>query len=388
MRATFLPFALPDLGEAEERNVLDALRSGWITTGPKVRAFEAAFAAAVGAQHAVAVNSGTAALHLALEAIGLQAGDEVILPTYTFAATAEVVRYFGAQPVLVDSEATTLNLSLSAVEAALTPRTKAIIPVHMAGLPADLDALHRLACDHGLLVIEDAAHAFPTRYHDRPIGGLSAFTCFSFYPTKPITTGEGGMLCTNDAAWADRCRTMALHGISKDAVSRYAEEGSWYYEIQAPGFKYNMTDIAAALGLAQLARAEAMRARRAAIAARYDAAFRKVPGLQIPAGPGPHQHAWHLYQLRLHLGQLQLDRAQFIAALKARNIGTSVHFIPLHLHPYYRTTYGYQPEDFPVAYHEYRREISLPLYSRMQDTDIDDVIAAVLDVEATYRRHA
>ncbi|MFV9504445.1 MAG: DegT/DnrJ/EryC1/StrS family aminotransferase [Oscillochloridaceae bacterium umkhey_bin13] len=379
-RSTFLPFALPDLDEEEIEAVTAALRSGWVTTGPQVRAFEAAFAEAVGAQYAVAVNSCTAALHLALDAIGLQAGDEVITTPYTFAATAEVIRYFDARPVLVDIDPVTLNLDPSRLASAVTNRTKAIIPVHIAGLPADLDAIQQLARAHDLRVIEDAAHAFPAAYHGKPIGACSDLTCFSFYATKTITTGEGGMICTDNPAWADHCRIMALHGISRDAWKRYTAEGSWYYEIIAPGFKYNLTDIAAAMGLVQLRKAERMRQRRAAIAQRYHAAFAQRPELQLPADDPAHTHAWHLYTLRLNLEQLRVDRAGVISALKARNIGTSVHFIPLHLHPYYRDRYGYQPEDFPVAYHEFLREVSLPLYSKLTDAEVDDVIAAVLAV--------
>jgi dTDP-4-amino-4,6-dideoxygalactose transaminase len=381
-RDTFLPFALPDIGEAEYTEVKEALDSGWVTTGPKVRQFEAEFAAAVGAKHAIAVNSCTAAMHLALEAIGLRRGDEVITTPYTFAATAEVVRYFDARPVLVDVDARCLNMRPDALAAAITPRTRAIIPVHIAGLPADLDAIHELAQRHDLPVIEDAAHAFPCSYKGRPIGSLSQFTCFSFYATKTITTGEGGMICTDDDRWAERCRIMALHGISKDAWKRYTAEGSWYYEIVAPGYKYNMTDIAAGMGLAQLRKAERMWARRRQIAQRYNQAFGSLPELQIPHDRPDCQHAWQLYMLRLDLDRLRIDRAQFAEELKRRKIGISVHFIPLHLHPYYRETFGYRPADFPVAYGEYQREISLPIYSKMSDDDVSDVIDAVLDTVA------
>jgi perosamine synthetase len=384
MRDTFLPFALPDLDETEFAAIKESLESGWVTTGPKTRRFEAEFAAAVGARHAIAVNSCTAAMHLALEAIGLRRGDEVITTPYTFAATAEVVRYFDARPVLVDVDAATLNMRSELLEAAITPRTRAIIPVHIAGLPADLDAIGEVARRHDLPVIEDAAHAFPAAYRGRAIGSFGQFTCYSFYATKTITTGEGGMICTDDDRWAERCRIMALHGISKDAWKRYTAEGSWYYEIVAPGYKYNLTDIAAGMGLAQLRKAERMRDRRAAIARCYDAAFADRPELQTPADRADCAHAWHLYMLRLHLDRLRIDRAQFAEELKRRNIGISVHFIPLHLHPYYRETYGYQPADFPVAYAEYMREISLPIYSKMSDADVRDVIEAVLEVVEEY----
>jgi dTDP-4-amino-4,6-dideoxygalactose transaminase len=380
LRVHFLPFALPDTDDRELAEIREVLKAGWVTTGPKTKKFEAEFAARVGAKHAIAVNSCTAAMHLALEAIGLREGDEVITTPYTFAATAEVVRYFGAQPRFVDVDPVTLNINPDLLEASVTPRTKAILPVHVAGLPADLDPILEIACRRGVPVIEDAAHAFPSLYKGKMIGSIGDITCFSFYATKTITTGEGGMICTNNDAWAERCRTMSLHGISKDAWKRYTAEGSWYYEIIAPGFKYNMTDVAAAIGRVQLDKAQAMLERRQEIANRYNAAFSAFRELGIPPDRADCQHAWHLYMLRLRLDRLRIDRAQCIELLKERNIGASVHFIPLHLHPYYRETYGFQPEDFPVAYHEYLREISLPIYSKMSGADVDDVIHAVLDI--------
>jgi dTDP-4-amino-4,6-dideoxygalactose transaminase len=386
MHQTFLPFALPDIDGSELQQIGEVLESGWVTTGAKTRQFEAEFAAVVGAKHVVAVNSCTAAMHLALDAIGLQPGDEVITTPYTFAATAAVVRYFDAHPVFVDVDDRCLDMRAELLEAAITDRTRAVIPVHVAGLPAELEQIHEVTSRHGLAVIEDAAHAFPTKYKDRMIGSLSDFTCFSFYATKPITTAEGGMVCTEDAARAERCRVMALHGVSKDAWKRYTAEGSWYYEIIAPGYKYNMTDIAAAMGLAQLSKAERMWERRREIARRYSAAFGELPELQTPHDRADCQHAWHLYMLRLHPDRLRIDRSQLIEELKRRGIGCSVHFIPLHLHPYYRDTYGYRPEDFPVAYREYRREISLPIYSRMSDGDVQHVIDCVGDVVETYRK--
>ena len=401
MRSFFLPFALPDLDTSELAEIKEALDSGWVTTGPKTRQFESEFAACVGTKHAVAVNSCTAAMHLALEAIDLQQREEVITSPYTFAATAEVVRYFSAKPVFVDIRPHDLNLDPDLIGAAISRRTKAIIPVHIAGLPADLDVIYAIAAKHGLAVIEDAAHAFPAKYKGRFIGqDLTAdrnsdtppfifrgsrFTCFSFYATKTITTGEGGMICTDDGALAERCRVMALHGISKDAWKRYTAEGSWYYEIIAPGYKYNMTDIAAAIGLAQLRKAERMWRRRREIAMRYNEAFGTMPELQIPADRADSQHAWHLYVLRLHLDRLRIDRAQVIQELRRCNIGTSVHFIPLHIHPYYRETYGYVPTDFPVAFREFRRVISLPIYSRMSDKDVEDVIGGISEVVCKWR---
>ncbi len=379
-RDTFLPFALPDIGEEEIAEVTEALRSGWVTTGPKTKQFEAEFAAAVGAKHAVAVNSCTAALHLALEAFGVQRGDEVITTPYTFAATAEVIRYFDAHPVLVDVDPLTLNLDPNLLERAITAKTKAIIPVHIAGLPADLDAIHEIAARYGLPVIEDAAHAFPCETKGRKIGSLSDATCFSFYATKTMTTGEGGMICTEKQEIADRCRIMALHGISRDAWKRYQADGNWFYEVLLPGYKYNLTDIASGMGLAQLRKAEVMCRRRKQLAEIYNSAFTSIPELQIPTDSTDAKHSWHLYMLRLSLDRLSIDRAEFISRLRRHNIGASVHFIPLHLHPYYRENYGYVPDSFPVATREYYREISLPLYSRMTDSDVKDVIAAVRQI--------
>ncbi|HXH37638.1 MAG TPA: DegT/DnrJ/EryC1/StrS aminotransferase family protein [Thermoanaerobaculia bacterium] len=386
LRETFLPFAVPDIGDDEIREVTETLRSGWVTTGPKTKRFEAEFAAAVSAKHAIAVNSCTAALHLCLEAAGVRRGDEVITTPYTFAASAEVIRYFDARPVLVDVDPESLNIRADLIEAAVTAKTKAIIPVHIAGAASDLDPILDVAHRRGLAVIEDAAHSFPTRYKGRMIGTIGNATCFSFYATKTITTGEGGMITTNDDGFAERCRVMSLHGISHDAWKRYTAEGSWRYEIVAPGFKYNLTDIASALGLAQLRKAEAMYRRRQEIAARYNEAFTGIPELQTPTCPSYSTHAWHLYPLRLHLDRLSIDRASFVQLLRERRIGVSVHFIPLHLHPYYRDLYGYAPDDFPVAYREYQREISLPIYSMMSDDDVESVIGAVMEIAAAHRR--
>jgi perosamine synthetase len=387
VRKTFLPFALPDIDDTEIEEVASVIRSGWLTSGAKTTQFESEFAGAVGAKHAVAVNSCTAAMHLALDAIELRAGDEVIVPTYTFAATAQVVHYFRARPVLVDVDPIGLCIDPAKVEAAVTPRTRAIIPVHMGGRCAELDELRAIADRHDLSVVEDAAHAFPAEYKHRMVGSISDFTCFSFYATKPLATGEGGMICTDNEQFADRCRVMCLHGISRDAWKRYSSEGSWYYEISAPGFKYNLTDIAAALGLAQLRKTDRMRERRAQIAERYTEALQGRPELELPPdAPVDGRHAWYLYMLRLNLDTLTIDRARFFEELRARKIGASVHFIPLHLHPYYREAYGYKPEDFPVAYREYRREISLPIYSKMTDDDVRDVIEAVTDIAGRFRR--
>ena len=387
VRENFLPFSRPDFDGTELENIARALASGWVTTGPMTREFEKEFATRVGGIYAVAVNSCTAALHLALEAIGLQPGDEVITSPYTFAATAEVVRYFGAQPRFVDVESDTLNLDPTAVAAAINTRTRALLPVHIAGHPAELGALDDLAAQHGLAMVEDAAHALPAAYRGSTIGsarprlqGLPHFVCFSFYATKTLTTGEGGMICTADESSAEHCRLMSLHGISKDAWKRYTQEGSWYYEIVVPGYKYNMTDVAAAMGLAQLSKLDAMAARRTDIARRYSEAFAILSQVEIPLARAHVEHSWHLYMLRLVTTRLTLDRARFIEELHDRNIGTSVHFIPLHIHPYYQRTYGLRLQDYPVAYQEYLREVSLPIYSAMSDEDVNDVIEAVTDV--------
>ncbi len=376
----FLPFALPEIGDEEIAEVADTLRSGWITTGPKAKRFEADFAAFLGDEglQCIAVNSATAGLHLALEALGIGPGDEVITTTHTFTATAEVVRYLGADVRLVDIEPATLCISPAQVEAAITPRTKALLPVHYAGLAADMPALLDIARRHGLKVVEDAAHALPSTAGGRLVGTLASdATVFSFYANKTMTTGEGGMLVTRDAALAARARVMRLHGMSRDAFDRFtAKVPSWYYEIVAPGFKYNLTDIAAALGLHQLKRARGFQQRRAQIAARYDEAFAGLPLVTPPLPAAGDLHAWHLYALRLGDGA-GIARERFIESLFEQGIGCSVHYIPLHLHPYWRDRYGLQPAQFPHSQHAYERLVSLPIYTRMSDADVERVIAAV-----------
>jgi len=376
----FLPFALPEIGEEEIAEVVDTLRSGWVTTGPKAKRFEQDFAAFLGAPglEAVAVNSATAGLHLALEALGIGPGDEVITTTHTFTATAEVARYLGADVVLVDVDPATLNIDPARVEAAITPRTKALVPVHYAGLAADMPALLALARRHGLKVVEDAAHALPASCGGALVGTLASdATVFSFYANKTITTGEGGMVVVRDPSVAARIRVMRLHGISRDAFDRFtAKTPSWYYEIVAPGFKYNLTDIAAALGIHQLRRARDFQRRRAEIAARYDEAFAGLP-LVRPARPAAGDlHAWHLYVLRL-ADAAPLGRDAFIERLFALGIGVSVHYIPLHLHPYWRERYGLQAAQFPHSQHAYERMLSLPIYTRMGDADVERVVDAV-----------
>ncbi|MFO1326916.1 MAG: DegT/DnrJ/EryC1/StrS aminotransferase family protein [Rubrivivax sp.] len=378
--APFLPFALPEIGEEEIAEVVDALRSGWITTGPKARRFEQDFGAFLGdaSLQCIAVNSATAGLHLALEGLGIGPGDEVITTTHTFTATAEVVRYLGADVRLVDIDPATMCIDPALVEAAVTPRTKAIVPVHYAGLAADLPALQAVARRHGLKIVEDAAHALPTTRGGRLVGTFDTdATVFSFYANKTMTTGEGGMLVTRDAALAQRARVMRLHGMNRDAFDRFtAKVPSWYYEVIAPGFKYNLTDIAAALGIHQLRRADGFQQRRAAIAARYDQAFAGMPLVTPPLPPTGDRHAWHLYALRLGDGA-GIGRDRFIEALFERGIGCSVHYIPLHLHPYWRERYALRAEQFPHSQHAYERLVSLPIYTRMGDADVERVIDAV-----------
>jgi dTDP-4-amino-4,6-dideoxygalactose transaminase len=378
----FLPFASPDIGEEEIAEVVDALRSGWITTGPKTRQFEAEFTAHLGGGvESMAVNSATAGLHLALEAMGIGPGDEVITTTHTFTATAEVVRYLGAHPVLVDVDLTSLCIDVKQSEAAITSRTRAIIPVHFAGRAADMDGVLAVANKHGLRVIEDAAHALPTTYHGVSVGTLASdATVFSFYANKTLATGEGGMIVTRDDDIAARCKVMRLHGISRDSFDRYRSlTPAWQYEIVAPGFKYNLTDIASAIGIHQLRRVEAMRGRRAQIAARFDAAFAGLPCVLPPHAEPGDVHAWHLYALRL-LPEAPIARADFIQELAERGIGTSVHYIPLHRHPYWRDTYALRPERFPAAEEYFAGAVSLPIYSRMSDEDVDRVTEAVVEL--------
>lgn len=385
-REAFLPFAAPLIGDEEVEGVVTCLRSGWLTTGRVVRQFESEFAQYVGSQHALAVNSCTAALHLALEAIGVGSGDEVITTPMTFTATAAVIEHLGARPVFVDCDPDTLNMLPDAIESRITPRTRAILPVHFAGQACEMDAILSIARHHKLRVVEDAAHAIPTRYRGRLVGTLSDLTCFSFYATKNLTTGEGGMITTNDDGFAERVRLMHLHGMSRDAWKRYTESGSWFYEILAPGFKYNLTDIAAAIGIPQLRRCEEAHARRREIARAYDDAFSGIDAIRTPRVAHEADHAWHLYVLQVNPAALRLDRDGFIRELSARKIGTSVHFIPLHVHPYYRDKYGFQPSDYPNTHAAYERILSLPIYARMSDADIGDVIEAVLDIVDRHRR--
>ena len=386
-----VPFFRPDLREGEIEEVVATLKSGWLTTGPRVKRFEEEFAAAVGAPYAVAVNSCTAALHLAVEALHLKPGQAVLIPTMTFAATAEIVRYMGAIPVLVDCDAVTGNLDLKDARRKLeglrggrlarrldrNAPVVGIIPVHVGGMMMDVDAVQSFARRHGLWVVEDAAHAFPAAWRpsltepwQRCGTGTAAISCFSFYANKTITTGEGGMAVTADAALAERMRLMSLHGLSHDAWDRYSGGGTWDYRILAPGFKYNLTDLAAAVGIHQLARAEEMRRRREAIARKYLEALADVDEIGLPSEDPNRVHSWHLFPVRLRLERLSIDRNAFIEELRAAGVGCSVHWRPLHLHPYYQQTFGWRPEDLPVATALFQRLVSLPIFPGMEEQEV------------------
>ena len=385
VRRTLLPYGHQSIEESDIQAVVSVLRSDWLTTGPKVGEFEEAFAAYVGAKHAVSYSSGTAALHGAAFAAGLQAGDEAITTPLTFAATANCVLYQGATPVFVDATGDTLNLDPAQVASRITPNTRAILPVDYAGHPADLDPILQLASKHGLIVIEDASHALGAEYRGRRVGSISHMTVFSFHPVKHLTTGEGGMVTTDNNVLAEKLRRFRNHGISSDARQRQSA-GQWFYEMVLLGYNYRLTDIACALGLSQLSRMAANLARRREIAAGYTSAFVRVPGVVAPSVRGEVNPAWHLYPIRLELAQLTVDRAEVFGALRAENIGVNVHYIPVHLHPYYREQFGYQGGEFPVAEDAYERLISLPMFHSMTDRDVDDVIQAVRKVVGYYAK--
>ena len=385
MRDEMLSFSPPAVGEDEIAEVAATLRSGWITTGPRVARFEREFAESVGAEAALGVSSGTAAMQVGLAALGVGPGDEVITTPMTFCSTVHVIEHVGATPVLVDVEPETLCIDPVAVEAAVGPRTKAILPVHLYGHPCAMGPLLEIAGAHGLAVLEDAAHALPAIWNGRTVGSIGDLTAFSFYATKNLTTAEGGML-TGSAELVDRARPWALHGMSRDAHARYQAGGSWFYEVVLPGFKCNLTDLQAALGLVQLAKLPGFQVRRVGIVGRYTEAFAGLEAIEAPHEKPNVSSAWHLYVIRLRLDRLAIDRNQFIQELAARNIGTSVHFIPVHLHPYYREKYGFAPDDFPVANEAYSRIVSLPLHPGLSDADVDDVIEAVADVVHAHER--
>lgn len=405
-----VPFFRPSITQAEIDEVVACLRSGWLTTGPRVRDFETAFAQAVGATCAVAVNSCTAALHLAIEALGLRAGQAVLVPTYTFAATAEVVRYLGAFPILVDCDPTTLNMDLNDAERKIKllrqgrlpfdRRTEVvgIIPVHVAGFMMDMDDVHEFAHRHGIWIVEDAAHAFPAAYWSkrkhrwvRAGEKTAAVTCFSFYANKTITTGEGGMAVTDEPVLAARIRQMSLHGLSQDAWGRYQGQGPWDYQILAPGYKYNLTDLAAAIGLCQLARAEELRQRRQKLAEQYRQELSSVSAVELPPQPADRIHAWHLFIIRVVNDRSAFHRNDLLTALRAAGVGCSVHWRPLHLHPYYRETFGWQPEQFPQATRQWERALSLPLFPDMTPEEqayVVDNLRKILGQRQTVRAAA
>lgn len=380
-----IPFHRAAIGEEEVHAVADVIRSGWITMGPKTFEFEREFARYVGTQHAIAVSTGTAALHLSLEAAGVQEGDEVLLPTTTFTATAEAVIYLSAKPVLVDIDPVTMNIDAEDAARRITPKTKALIPVHFGGQPCDMDEIHTLARAHHLRVIEDAAHALPSEYRGKRIGQISEFTCFSFYATKTLTTGEGGMITTNNSAAAERMRLMRLHGIERDSWKRYRTDGSWYYQVLEAGFKYNLTDLQSAIGLVQLRKCDALAKARRDIAQRYSNAFSSSDELIVPSVSPDRQTSWHLYILRLRLERLKADRDTFVETLHRRGVLCSVHFIPLHLQPYYRRVYGYRPGDLRCAEQQYRSCLSLPIFPGMSEKEVAQVIRAVQETAADLR---
>jgi len=384
VRDTFLVFGQPLIGEPEIQEVVDTLHSGWLGTGPRVHRFEEMFKQYIGCRNALALNSCTAGLHLALDLLNLQSGDEVITTPMTFAATANVIIHHQAKPVFVDIERETMNINPQCIEKAITRRTRAIIPVHMAGRPCDMEAIMDIARRHDLVVVEDAAHAIEAWYKNRKVGNIGHITAFSFYVTKNICTGEGGMVTTNNDSWAQEMRIRSLHGISKDAWKRYSAEGFQPYETLYPGYKYNMMDIQAALGIHQLARVEENLKVRECWWQMYDRAFADMPEIITPTEQEGIRHARHLYTILIRLEMLRIDRNGFVMALKAENIGTGIHFTPVHLHRFYRETFGYKEGDFPNAEFVGDRTVSLPLSARLTKQDVADVVAAVRRVIRRY----
>ena len=386
MKNDFLLFHKPFISEEEVDEIVDTVRSGWISMGPKTIRFENSFSEYIGVNKSVAVSSWTAAGHLSLEAFGINEGDEVIVPTMTFPATAEIVCYFKAKPVIVDVDEDTLNMSLDAVEKAISPKTKAIIPVHYGGQPCDLDEIHEIAKKHNLKVLEDAAHSLPAKYKGKTIGTISDVTCFSFYATKTLSTGEGGMICTNDEEIAERVKIMRLHGINRDAWKRYTESGSWYYEVVAPGYKYNFTDLQASLGLPQLKKVNAMWDSRKRIAAKYTEALKDLDMIQLHTIKPDRDSSWHLFPVRLYLDRLVKNRAQIINELREKNVGVGVHFMPVHQHLYYSETFNLSDADYPVASAAFPRLMSLPIYPGMTDENVDKVIDIIVDTLNKFKK--
>lgn len=386
MNKDYLLFHKPFISEEEINEMVDTLRSGWLSMGPKTIKFEEEFNKYIGAKKSVAVNSWTAAGHLTLEAFGIEKGDEVIVPTMTFPATAEIVCYFGAKPVIVDVDENTLNISIEEIEKAITPKTKAIIPVHYGGQPCDLDEIQQIAKAHNLKVLEDAAHSLPATYKGKKIGTISDVTCFSFYATKTLSTGEGGMICTNDMEIAERCAIMRLHGINRDAWKRYSESGSWYYEVVAPGYKYNFTDLQASLGLPQLKKVDMMWESRKSIASKYMEAFKDLDLITLPTIKSDRESSWHLFPVRINLEMVTKNRAQIIEELKTNNVGVGVHFMPVHQHLYYSETFNLDDKNFPVASASFPRLMSLPIYPGMNENSVEKVITTVTEVLNRFRR--
>lgn len=386
MNKDYILFHRPFITEEEINEMVDTLRSGWLSMGPKTIRFEEEFSKYIGINRSIAVSSWTAAGHLALEAFGIKRDDEIIVPTMTFPATAEIVCYLGAKPVIVDVEEDTLNISLKEIEKALTPKTKAIIPVHYAGQPCDMDEIMEFARQHNLKVLEDAAHSLPAFYKGRKIGTIADVTCFSFYVTKTLATGEGGMICTNDEEIAERCAIMRLHGINRDAWKRYSEAGSWYYEVVAPGFKYNFTDLQASLGLPQLKKVDDLWNSRKYIASKYTEAFKDSDLITLHTIKPDRETSWHLYPVRLNLDMLKVGREQIIEELKKNNIGVGVHFMPVHQHLFYSETFNLDDRNYPVASSVFPRLLSLPIYPGMTDKNIEKVINVFTDILKKYRK--
>ena len=386
MNKDFLFFHKPFISDDEVDEIVDTVRSGWLSMGPKTIKFEEAFNSYIGCKKSIAVSSWTAAGHLTLEAYGIRPGDEVIVPTMTFPATAEIVCYFGAKPVIVDVEEDTLNISLKEIEKAITPRTKAIIPVHYAGQPCDMDEIHEIAKNNNLKVIEDAAHSLPATYKGKKVGTISDVTCFSFYATKTLSTGEGGMICTNDEEIAERCTIMRMHGINRDAWKRYTESSSWYYEVVAPGFKYNFTDLQASLGLPQLKKVDQMWQSRKNIAAKYTQALKDNELLTLHGVKENRDSSWHLFPIRLKLEFLKINRAQLIDEMRKLNVGAGVHFMPIHQHIYYNQTFKLDNKNYPIASSVFPKLVSLPIYPGMQDGHVDRVINVLVDLLEKYKK--
>ena len=386
IRNDFLPFHQPLIENEEIDAVVSTLKSGWLSTGPKVHEFEKSMSEYLGIPHCIALNSGTAALHLALKAIGLKENDEVLIPTNTFTSTGEVVTYFNAKPVLVDCTIENSNIYVNQIESKITKNTKAIMPVHFGGNPCEMDIIQNICKKYDLRLIEDAAHALTSKFQNNLIGTVGDITCFSFYATKNITTGEGGMAVTSNPEYAETIRKLSLHGITIDAWNRYAKKGSWFYEVSDAGFKYNMSDILASIGTVQIKKAELMLQKRTNIAKTYTDQFSNISAINLPITKPENRNAWHLYVIQIKPEQLKINRETFIDKLKEYNIGTSVNFIPLHRHPYYKNKFGYSFKEFPNSESIYRNSISLPIYPKMTAADVDYVIETIKHLISTYKK--